>query len=329
MHEAKYYSILEDSILQCQLCPHYCTLHDGEEGRCRSRKNIKGKMYATNYAKTISLAFDPIEKKPLYHYRPGSSILSLGPNSCNLSCFYCQNHTVSQTPAQTKTLRPQELLSYMKHQNLKQVAFTYTEPLTWYEYISDFGSLSREESIDTVLVSNGYINPEPLQALMPYISALNIDLKGMDDSFYREHCGGGLQPVLETIKYVHNLGVHIEISNLLIPGLNTAPEQVQKLIDFVAELDRSIPLHFSKYHPAYKSKTGSTSDSIILSACEAARKKLHYVYAGNTKLDGFYDTICPQCQEVLVSNRFYHAECSIGPDGKCPACGSEIYGVYN
>jgi pyruvate formate lyase activating enzyme len=216
----------------------------------------------------------------------------------------------------------------MKRQGLEQVAFTYTEPLTWYEYISDFALLASSEAIDIVLVSNGYINPEPFQALVPYISAMNIDLKGMDDSFYREHCGAELKPVLDTIGIAYQSGIHIELTNLLIPGLNTETEQVLRLVDFVAGLDRSIPLHFSKYHPAYKSQVRSTSDSIIRSACELAHKKLYFVYAGNTKLDGFYDTICPNCQKVLVSNRFYQGKTVISPEGRCPACGSEIYGVF-
>ncbi|MDZ4182045.1 MAG: AmmeMemoRadiSam system radical SAM enzyme, partial [Candidatus Cloacimonadaceae bacterium] len=262
--EAMFYHIDEEGFAQCRLCPNHCRIGVGESGLCRSRSFIDGKLIATNYGRTIGAAIDPIEKKPLYHYHPASRIVSLGANSCNLSCFFCQNFESSQEECPTRVLPPQALLDSIKQSGADQVAFTYTEPFTWYEYIYDFAML--DSGVKIVLVTNGYVDPEPLQMLLPRIDAMNIDLKSIRDEFYRRHCHGAIEPVVQTIKAAYAQGTHIEITNLLIPGLNDSSADIHDLVAFIASIDRSIPLHISAYHPAFKASIPATPASSVTNA---------------------------------------------------------------
>ncbi|MDD2332588.1 MAG: AmmeMemoRadiSam system radical SAM enzyme [Candidatus Cloacimonetes bacterium] len=324
-----FYKSLGEKSVQCELCPHFCTIGEGSRGLCRMRFNKKGILQAQNYGRSIVFALDPIEKKPLYHFFPGSRILSLGPNSCNLSCFFCQNFQSSQFDCPTHELSPEDLKDYLLAHLLNQVAFTYTEPLTWYEYIYDFSCLCQSEGIRIVLVSNGYINPEPIKIIARAVSAMNIDLKAFDDSFYRTYCKGSLNPVLATIRFVYEAGIHLEITNLLIPGLNDDQTTIGKLIDFLASLDPDIPLHFSAYHPAFKAKIASTPASVVQNACQMAKEKLKHVYAGNCSVPEFQDTYCPGCGRVLVSRSNYALQNVMNKSNTCPHCGTEIYGVFS
>lgn len=331
MREAMHYQKLPEGKVQCLLCPHNCIISKCRSGLCRSRENLDGILFATNYAQSVAFSLDPIEKKPLYHFHPGSEILSLGPNSCNLSCFFCQNHSISQTKAGTKQIEPKQLLDHVIANSLKQVAFTYTEPLTWYEFIYDFALLSQAHQIDLVLVTNGYLNPKPLKQILPYISAMNIDLKSSDDGFYQKHCGASLEPVLTYIRVAYEAGVHLELTTLLIPNLNTADETIAAIIDFVAGIDSNIPLHFSKYHPAFKASYAPTDVSVINHACQMAKERLHHVYAGNVYLPDYTDTLCPTCGRILVQRRNYHIITYItnSEPALCPQCKIPIYGKFD
>lgn len=325
--EAMFYDQLEDQQVRCLLCPHCCLLKVGEIGTCRGRKNISGKLIAINYGKTMGISLDPIEKKPLYHYRPGSQILSLGPNSCNFSCFYCQNYDSSQISCPTGYISPEQLYNLVlehSYQNYKQVAFTYTEPFTWYEYIYDFAKIAKDT--DIVMVTNGYINPVPLKELMPNIRAMNIDLKSIRNEFYVKYCNGGLETVKQTIITAYNFGIHIELTNLLIPTLNDAEEDIRDLIDFVASVSIDIPLHFSAYYPAYKSNIPPTPSRIVLRACQLAKEKLSYVYAGNIWSDEFKETYCPKCHNLVISAQ--RRIVGIDDKGQCNNCSYKIYGVF-
>ena len=325
--EAMFYEQLDNQQVRCLLCPHCCLLKVGETGTCRGRKNITGKLIAINYGRTMGISLDPIEKKPLYHFRPGSQIVSLGPNSCNLSCFFCQNYDSSQMPCSTVYINPEQLYNLVlehSYQGYKQVAFTYTEPFTWYEYIYDFAKIARDT--DIVMVTNGYINPAPLKELMPYIRAMNIDLKSIRNEFYVKHCNGGLETVKQTIKNAFNAGIHIELTNLLIPTLNDAEEDIQALIDFVSSISVDIPLHFSAYYPAYKSNIPPTSPRTVLKACQMAKEKLSYVYAGNIWSDEFRETYCPKCDNLVISA--HRRIVGIDDKGQCRNCSYRIYGVF-
>lgn len=327
MREAMYYKKLKSGTLQCELCPAFCLIPSMESGKCRSRENIEGKLYAVNYAKSVGLSIDPIEKKPLYHFRPGSRILSLGPNSCNLRCRFCQNFNISQYESPTVEIGIEDLYkAILAISTVKQVAFTYTEPITWYEYILDFAQKYRD--VDIVLITNGFINPAPLEELLPYVKAMNIDLKSMNQDFYKEQCDGDLKLVQRTIRRVWEAGIHLELTFLMIPGLNDSDKEIEKLGEFVGDISCDIPLHISAYHPDYLSDNPPTSLDDVARAISIARKKLHYVYGGNLPIDDFANTMCPKCGAALITRGFMNTRNIVLQDGSCPACKQVIYGVY-
>ncbi len=323
MIQAKHYKKLSNQKVQCILCPHFCVLAHDEEGKCRIRFNTNGELYTSNYAESISISMDPIEKKPLYHFYPGKSILSIGPNSCNFACDFCQNFSISQFEVPTYHLEPEELITLCLKNKTIFVAYTYTEPITWFEYILDSSRLLKERDYKIVMVTNGFMNPEPLHELLPYIDAMNIDLKSMDDEFYRKYCKGRLQPVLDTIKRAATK-CHIEITNLLITGENDSPDNILKLVDFIADIDPQIPVHFSRYFPHFKMSNPATPESTLYRAREIARRKLSYVYLGNVISDS--DTNCPDCNATLIKRGF--ASKHLVKNGKCPFCSFEIYGEF-
>ncbi len=319
MIKAKYFRQLKNDEVRCLLCPHYCLLKPGETGRCRARQNQQGILYSINYAKTVTISMDPMEKKPLYHYHPGEMILSIGSNSCNLSCDFCQNYTISQFDVPVKELNPEQLLELCDQNRINFVAFTYTEPITWFEYVLDAAKILQDNKIGTVMVTNGFINQEPLKELLPFINAMNIDLKSMDDDFYQRLCGARLQPVLDTIRYSSGKCC-LEITNLLIPGENDSESQIQALVDFIQDVDDQLPLHFSKYYPQYKMTNQPTPDATLYEAKKIAEKKLKYVYLGNILTDN--NTYCPKCKKLLISRenriRNYLNE------NRCPDCNTII-----
>jgi len=323
MKEALFYNKLEDHKVRCDLCPHNCIIAPEQIGICRARKNISGILYAINYGETITISIDPMEKKPLYHFHPGKSILSIGPNSCNFSCKFCQNYQSSQLKIPTKTINPPELVELCRSHNCNFVAFTYTEPTTWFEFILDASKLLKENNIKTVMVTNGFINQKPLSELLPYIDAMNIDLKAFDDKFYKTICNGSLQPVLETIKTASKQ-CHIEITNLIITDENDSEKQINDLVDFVEDVNPNIPLHFSRYYPTYKMENPPTSVSTLEMAKKIAEKKLNFVYLGNIVTER--NTQCPNCDHLLI-RRDYPLQNNI-VDGKCPSCGHTIYGEF-
>lgn len=328
--EAMYWYELDEHNIHCQLCPNQCIIPVGKRGVCRSRYNYDGTLYAVNYAQAVTLCVDPIEKKPLYHYYPGSRILSTGPNSCNLGCFFCQNYQISQEEAPTTKLDFQQIADYFsEHPKLPQrLAITYTEPFTWYEFIYDLVRFLPE--IRIVLITNGYINPEPLQDILPFIDAMNVDLKSIREDFYKEHCSGTLDPVLNTIRMAHKQGVHLEVTNLIIPGLNDADEELEELAKTLAAIDTEIPLHLSAYHPAFKSDIIATSHQSILLARKLAQKHLRWVYAGNLPNGEHSNTLCDKCGEALILRApgfvQQYAENTSSP--MCPNCKEPLYGRY-
>ena len=287
MREALYYQVIKphedkqtlSDVLQCLLCPRACILHENQNGYCRGKKATGGKLYALNYAEAVSLAIDPIEKKPLYHYHPGTQILSLGPNSCNLSCSYCQNWQISQQECATREVSIVELASLTRGMKPKQVAFTYSEPLMWYEYIWDFAQYAPD--VDIVLVTNAFINETPWMQMMQKVKAVNIDLKAYREEFYKEQCGGDLDTIKRNIRIAYESGVHVELTNLLIPGLNNSSREVDEMASFIASIDERIPLHISAYHPQYKLQIRASLPQEIEAACDIAATHLKHVYAGN------------------------------------------------
>lgn len=323
MKEALFYKKISDLKVQCLLCPHFCLLASGEAGKCRARVNRNGVLYAENYGRTISVSLDPIEKKPLYHFYPGSEILSIGPNSCNLACDFCQNYQSSQLRTYTQEISPRSLLKICRQEESDLVAFTYTEPITWYEFIMDAAKELKQYNIKIVLVTNGFINQEPLAELLPHIDALNIDLKSINDLFYKKFCSASLTPVQNTIRDAFQK-CHLEITNLLITNENDSDNDISELVDFVASVNADIPLHFSRYYPCYKMTNPPTPVERLEKAKAIAEKKLNYVYLGN--IISNKDTKCPICKSVVIRRGF---ETSLNlADDSCPTCGSKIYGTF-
>lgn len=307
----------------CRLCPMKCRLAEGKTGICRCRRNDRGELVVTNYGEAVTLAIDPIEKKPLYHYFPGSLILSTGPNSCNLGCLNCQNWSISQEEVSTVYLSPERLVQAALEHDSLGVAFTYTEPLMWFEYIRDVAPLLRANGLKVVLVTNGFVEAEPLEELLGITDAMNVDLKGVREEFYRRICKGKLRPVLDNIRRIASSGVHLELTNLIIPGQNDSDEDLTHLIDFVASVSDTIPLHFSAYHPEYKMTVAGTPRETLLRAAELAAGKLKYVYLGNVILQDGRDTRCPNCGNLLVERSGYRSRVLGLTDGHCPACQAE------
>ncbi|HEX7402118.1 MAG TPA: AmmeMemoRadiSam system radical SAM enzyme [candidate division Zixibacteria bacterium] len=319
--EALFWEKRDDGKIQCLLCPVGCVIAEGKIGVCMGRKNEEGTLYAINYARLVSIAIDPIEKKPLYHFHPGADILSTGPNGCNLSCQNCQNWNISQEESPTEFVSPEDLVKIAIKENSMGIAYTYTEPLIWYEYVTDTAKIAHEKELVNVLVTNGYIHEEPLKQILPYIDAMNIDLKSMEEDFYKNTCKGKLSFILRAIELSYQGKVHIEITNLLIPTLNDSEEQIQKLVDFVAGLSDRIPLHFSRYFPAYQMDLPPTSLQTLQKAFLLGKRKLKYVYVGNAYIPNTSNTYCPSCNELLIKRDGYQTSVVGITDKKCNKCG--------
>jgi pyruvate formate lyase activating enzyme len=322
--EALYYEKLEDNRVQCHLCPAECRLKPDRPGICRSRFNDAGRLMTNNYGETVTVAIDPIEKKPLYHFLPGTDIVSIGVNGCNLSCKNCQNWHISQEKAPTAYIAPEELPRVGAQRGSVGVAYTYTEPMIWFEYLLDAAPLVHEAGLVNVMVSNGYINPEPLGDLLPLTDAFNIDLKGMRPEFYRRICKGKLEPVLDVIRIIGASEVHLEVTNLVIPDLNDSDEDFHKLGEFLASVDKNIPVHLSAYHPDYKLDKPATSKQTLMRACEIIDQYMSYVYIGNMHIEGRADTHCPACGNTLVVRSWYQTRVTGLDDGKCRQCGRAV-----
>ncbi len=323
LHPAAFGESLGERKVRCRLCPADCILTPGKRGICASRFNSGGQLVTDNYGEAVTLALDPIEKKPLYHFYPGRSIVSTGPNCCNLACSFCQNWSISQEKAPTRFLAPHELVVRAQQERSVGVAFTYSEPIIWYEYIVDTASLLRQAGLKVVLVTNGYINREPLAQLLPHVDAFNVDLKGMSERFYARVCRGKLDPVLDAIRMIAQSPAHLEITNLIIPGENDSGAEIESLVDFVASVSPEIPLHFSAYHPDYRMTNPQTPEATLLRAAEMARRKLAYVYLGNIASEKENNTHCPWCGNVLIERSGYRT-CIRGLEGdRCAGCGAK------
>ena len=286
-HECRYYQRLDDGVVECQLCPHHCHIANGKTGRCRSRRNHDGVLVSEVYAKPCSLAIDPIEKKPLYHFHPGTTCLSIACTGCNFRCLNCQNHEISQvSPKQVDhyNLTPEQVVNLCLQHHCPGIAYTYTEPLTYIEYIIDTARLAHEKGLWNILVTAGYVCPEPLANLLPYLDAANIDLKSFSDEIYQHVSGGRLQPVLDTILTMKKAGVWIELTNLVIPGTNDDMDMIRRMCHWLVENELSeTPLHFSRFFPRYKMQDiPPTPVSTLREAKQIALDEgMRYVYLGN------------------------------------------------
>lgn len=323
LHDALFYEKYKDKT-KCYLCPHNCTIADGKFGLCSVRKNEEGILKTINYGEITAMAMDPIEKKPLYHFKPGKSILSVGSFGCNLFCAFCQNYSIAQYRPKSEYMSSEELVE--KCLNIRDnigIAFTYNEPSIWYEYIYETSKKlkKRDPHINILLITNGYMEIKPLVKLLPYIDAMNIDLKSFQQDYYKEVCKGNFQSVLRTIEE-SSTRCHVEITTLLVNGLNDSEEEIEKIASYLGNLDRDIPLHLSRYFPTYKMDRPPTEIEVMLRGRDIAKKYLNYVYLGNiANVDN--STYCPKCGKLLVERRSFLSKIYID-NCNCPECGYNI-----
>jgi len=333
-HLALFFKSLANRLVGCELCPHQCVIKEGGVGFCRARKNIGGKLYALTYGAPVALHVDPIEKKPFAHVFPGSRSFSLATAGCNLRCKFCQNWEISQLDAEkveTSYVAPQEIVSQAQKAGAKTIAFTYTEPVIFYEYMLNIAKTAQKEGLACVMHSAGFINEVPLRALCKYLLAANIDLKGFDEKFYTGFTNGHLETVLRTLKILKEEGVWVEITNLLIPGVNDSDEMITGLCAWIKDnLGAQTPVHFSRFYPMYKLVNLSPTPIETLKRAYAIAKKagLEFVYIGNVPDAQGEDTICPVCGKTLIKRKGYFILENNIVNGKCPSCGYHMPGVW-
>lgn len=292
------------------------------------RRNSAGTLQALSYGNTVTVAVDPVEKKPLYHFMPGSTILSIGPNGCTLTCDHCQNWNISQEDSPVSFIDAGALVSLASQRGSVGVAFTYTEPLIWYEYLLDVLPLLRENGLKSVLVTNGYINETPGREIAPLADAFNVDLKSFHDDFYRKYCGGSITPVKRFIETAAGVS-HLEVTYLVITGLNDSMEEIGAMAQWLSGISREIPLHLSRFFPRFRMKDReATPAGTLQEAYRTARRFLDYVYVGNIFIEGTEDTDCPGCGKTIIRRSGYTVEVS-GARGSCPGCGTLIKGVWS
>ncbi|HBP63571.1 MAG TPA: AmmeMemoRadiSam system radical SAM enzyme [Desulfosporosinus sp.] len=307
----------------CLLCPQHCQLRQGQSGRCHARKNYEGEIESLTYGEVAAWNLDPIEKKPLYHFYPGSSIFSAGGFGCNLSCSFCQNHEISQKHQVGRKVTPAELAEMaLEAQKSIGLCFTYSEPSMWFEMIRDTAPLVRAQGGKVVLVSNGTISPRFLEALIPWVDAVNIDIKAFSEAFYQHYCGGKLAWVLDNVERLAGR-VHLEITTLIIPGANDDSKEIRELAGWLRQLKVPLAWHLSAYHPAYRLTIPPTDRQTLERLWGIGKESLPYVYLGNVR--GGDTTFCPQCGEAVIQREPVLVNRS--EQGCCPKCGESIFGV--
>jgi len=335
-HPAKYWHKLDDGRIQCDLCPRDCKLHEGQRGACFVRGRVGDAMVLTTYGRSSGFCVDPIEKKPLNHFYPGSSILSFGTAGCNLACKFCQNWDISKSRSFDKLAdqaTPEDIARTAEQLGCKSVAFTYNDPVIFAEYAMDVADACHERGVKTVAVTAGYIHDLPRREFFSKMDAANVDLKAFTDEFYVKQTGSHLQPVLDTLKYLRQeTDVWVELTTLLIPGLNDSAPEIGKMSEWIAkELGMDVPLHFSAFHPDYK-MTGipATPPQTLVQARNIARAAgLRYVYTGNVHNREGDTTHCPSCNSALIVRDWYEIEqYRLTPDGHCPDCHTRIAGRF-
>lgn len=320
--------------IMCRICPNECVLKEGERSKCNNRIVHNSKLYTMAFGNPCSVNVDPIEKKPLFHFFPGSRAYSIATAGCNLVCLNCQNWTISQTsPDKTRNykLDPEDVIAECKASGCKSIAYTYSEPTTFYEYVFETASLAKKAGIKNVVKSNGYINPEPLKNLCSVIDAANIDLKGFTESTYLKLTGGKLQPVLDSLKVYKEMGVWLEITNLVVPTWSDNLSEIRNMCRWLAGNGFSkTPIHFSRFYPIHKLEQLPPTPVDILNkvAAIAAEEGLIYAYTGNVPGSELADTKCPECNTVLVKRQGFRIESNTLSKGKCSKCGNTIDGIW-
>jgi len=337
MREAMFYEKVDDNLVNCNLCSHRCSrIADSKRGICGVRENRDGKLYSLVYGRVAARSVDPIEKKPLFHFLPGSRSYSIATVGCNFRCDNCQNYDISQLPKERgiivgQDVSPEEIVSAAKLSNCESIAYTYSEPTIFFEYAYDIAKHAKKEGIKNVFVTNGYITPEALQEISPYLDAANIDLKSFSDDFYRKNCGARLKPVLDSIRLYKSLGIWIEITTLIIPTLNDSEEELRKIAEFIKnEVGEETPWHITQFHPTYKLiDLPRTPVTILRKAREIGLEAgLRYVYEGNVPGENGENTYCHNCGKLLIRRFGYSIQENKIKNSACTYCGTKIDGLH-
>jgi len=335
MFDAWLSSNYHDKVV-CEACLQRCILDEGEVGTCGVRQVVDGKLRLLVYEKLAALNIDPIEKKPLYHFLPTSTILSLGTVGCNFSCQFCQNADISQYPKEHngelfgETAKAYDIVDISLKRETQSIAYTYNEPVVFLEYAYEIAQLAHENELKNVFVTSGYETHKAIDTIAPYIDAMNIDLKSFSNDFYQEVCGAKLKPVLDTIAYAHQKGIWIEITTLLIPNLNDSEEEIHQIASFIASIAPTIPWHISGFSPRYKMQNiEPTPIETLVRAYEIGKEEgLEYVYIGNVHDTPHQSTYCPRCNELLIKRDRYSVELKALKRGRCTACNHKIDGIF-
>jgi pyruvate formate lyase activating enzyme len=334
--EAYLYESLNDKKVKCNLCNHRCEIKNGRRGICGVRENRGGTLETLVYGRIIARHIDPIEKKPLYHLMPGSLSYSVATVGCNFRCLFCQNADIAQMPSDSKGMiagdpfSPQDVVAAAIKGDCKSIAYTYTEPTVYFEFAFDTAKLAHEKGIQNVFVTNGYMTAEALHMINPYLDAANVDLKAFTEDFYKTYCGAKLEHVKESLKLMKSLGIFIEVTTLLIPGLNDDKDELEKLAKFLADsLGTETPWHISRFHPTYKlTDRPPTPVETLITAREIGIKAgLKYVYTGNVPGESGGNTFCYSCGKVLIERWGFYIKKNVIEESRCPYCNVEIHGV--
>jgi pyruvate formate lyase activating enzyme len=333
MHPALCYEKKDNNTVQCRLCNHFCIIPSGKRGRCFVRENQGGALFSLVYGKVIAAQIDPIEKKPLYHFQPGSRSFSIATVGCNFLCRHCQNHDIAHAPLHSQYIEgqittPEQIVTAATASGCSSISYTYTEPTIFFEFALDCARLAHERGLKNIFVSNGYTSPEAVRMIAPFLDANNIDLKG-DDAFYREISGARLQPVLDTIQLMKELGVWVEVTTLLIPGCNDSESFLQWAAEYIVSVDPAIPWHLSRFFPTYKmqDKAPTPIETLFHARQIGYAAGLKYVYLGNITGSDGANTLCPTCKAVLIERHGYMIKHCDVRNGCCPYCHTKIAGV--
>ncbi|MCM8801099.1 MAG: AmmeMemoRadiSam system radical SAM enzyme [Candidatus Omnitrophica bacterium] len=333
--EALLYERLEDNKVRCLLCAHQCEISEDKFGLCGVRQNIKGVLYTYAYQEVVAANIDPIEKKPLYHFFPGSFSFSIATFGCNFRCGFCQNWEISQRRFKDEqglrgeVLTSEEIVGYALRNRCKSISYTYTEPTVFFEYAYQTAKLAKEKGLYNNFVTNGFMSKECLEMIKPYLDAANVDLKFFKEQSYQRICRARLKPVLDSIILMHKLGIWVEITTLVVPDENDSEEELKDIAQFIADIDKDIPWHVSRFHPDYKfTNYRSTPEKTLKKAQELGFKAgLNYVYVGN--VIGFgNDTYCPNCKNVLIRREIFSILENHIKEGRCPSCNTKIAGIF-
>ncbi len=334
MKEALFYRPTGDGSVQCELCPHYCAINDNKRGICGVRENRNGKLYTLVYGKAIAEHADPIEKKPLFHFHPGSYAYSIATAGCNFKCLHCQNSEISQMPREQhiilgRDISPEDVVKNAQSKGCLSISYTYTEPTIYFEYALETAKTAKQNGLKNNFITNGYINEKPLEMIAPFLDAANIDLKSFSDDFYTKICGAKLQPVLDSVVNYIKHGIWIEITTLLIPGLNDSDKELENIASFIAGISVEIPWHVSAFYPTYKmTDKKRASAELLLKARETGiRAGLKYVYTGNIPGCKGESTYCYKCGKTLIERSGFTVTANQIRNNSCPDCNTIIEGV--